>query len=45
MGRQRNMSHGKEQSKTPANEFTKMETSSTPDAEFKITGYKDAQGT
>ena len=35
MGRQRNRSQMKEQNKAPEKEFTKMETSNLPDAEFK----------
>ena len=36
MERQRNMSQTKEQNKAPEKEFNKIETSSLPDAEFKI---------
>ena len=35
MGRQRSTSYMKEQKKTTEEEFTKMETSNIPDAEFK----------
>ena len=45
MRRQRNMAQMKEQNKTPEKELNKMEISNLSDAEFKKTGYKDAQGT
>ena len=35
MGRQKSMSHMKEQNKAPGKEFTKMKTSNLPDIEFK----------
>ena len=35
MGRQRNMSQMKEQTKTPEKELSKMETANLSDAEFK----------
>ena len=35
----------KEQTKTPEKELNEMEISYLLDAEFKNTGYKDAQGT
>ena len=35
MGRQRNMSHVKEQNEAPEKELDKMKTNSLPDAEFK----------
>ena len=43
MRKQRNMSHMKEQNKTPQKELNKIKTSNLLDAEFKNTGYKDAQ--
>ena len=45
MRRQRNMTQMKEQIKTPGKEKNNMEISNLSDAEFKNTGYKDAQGT
>ena len=43
MRRQRNMAQMKEQIKTPEKELKDMEISNLSDAEFKNTGYMDAQ--
>ena len=43
--RQRNMAQMKEQIKTPEKELNKVQIIKLSDAEFKNTGYKDAQGT